>query len=310
MNVFLTGATGYIGGAVALDLSDHGHVVRALARSDAAAEDAEAEGYAVVRGDLRDTELLKEQAAEADAVVHAAFEASEEGGAVDAATVEAYLEALTGTEKPLVYTSGIWLYGNTGTTTSEPATEDDPLDPLPLVAWRVPVEERLIQAAEADVRTVILRPALVYGRASGIPALLTSSAAEHGAVRYVGRGTNRWSMVHVGDLAALYRLALEAAADGSLPPGTVLNAAHGTPVTVKEAAEAASFGAGTEGRVRAWPIEEARQELGPLADALVLDQNVSGEKAKRLLEWRPAAPYDLLTDLRTGSYAYAAQQAM
>lgn len=307
MNVFLTGATGYIGGAVAQDLTDHGHVVHALVRSDAAAEDAEAEGYEVVRGGLRDAELLKEHAAQSDAVVHAGFEASEDGGAVDAAAVDAYLEALAGTEKPLVYTSAAWLYGNT---MGEPATEDEPLDPPPIVAWRVPVEERLIEAAGADVRTVVLRPALVYGRAGGIPAMLTSSATEHGAVHYVGRGTNRWSMVHVGDLATLYRLALEAAADGSLPGGTVLNAAHGTPVTMAEAAEAASYGAGTEGRVRAWQLEEAQQALGALADALVLDQDVSGEKAKRLLEWLPEAPYDLLTDLRTGSYAYAAQQAM
>ena len=289
-----------------MDLSDHGHLVYALAHSDAGAEDAEAEGYQVVRGDLRDTELLKAQAAEADAVIHAAFEMSPDGGAVDAAAVEAFLEALAGTEKPLLYTSGAWLYGST---TGEPATEDDPLDPPDIVAWRVPVEERLVEAA-TDVRTVILRPALVYGRAGGVPAMLTHSAVERGAVRYIGRGANRWSMVHVGDLAALYRLALEAAADGSLPAGTVLNAAHGTPVTVAEAAEAASFGAGTEGAIRPWPLEEAQEALGPLADALMLDQDVSGERAKRLLEWRPEAPYDLLTDLRTGSYAYAAQQAM
>ena len=305
MKVFITGATGYIGGAVALELDENGHEVHALARSDEAAEQLGDEGYQVVRGDLRDTDLLKECAGGADGVVHAGFEPSEEGGAIDATAVEAYLEVLAGTEKPLVYTSGVWVYGNTGDT---PITEEDPLDPLPVVAWRVPVEERLVAAAP-DVRTVVLRPALVYGRAGGIPAMLTFSAAEHGAVRFVGNGGNKWTMVHVGDLADLYRLALEAAADGTLDPGTVLNAAHGVPVTVREAAEAASFGAGTEGSIRSWPLEEAQQELGGIADALTLNQVVAGEKAKRLLDWRPEAPYDLLTDLRSGSYAHAAQQA-
>ena len=305
MKVFITGATGYIGSAVALELDEQGHEVYALARNDEAAEQLSDEGYQVVRGNLRDTEKLKEYASEADGVVHAGFEASEEGGAVDTAAVEAYLEALSGTEKPLIYTSGVWVYGNTE---NEPVDEEDALDPLPLVAWRVPVEERLVEAAP-DVRTVVLRPALVYGRAGGIPAMLTFSAAEHNAVRFVGGGGNKWTMVHVGDLADLYRLALESAANGTLDPGTVLNAAHGDSVTVREAAEAASYGAGTEGAVRAWPLEEAREELGPVADALVLNQVISGEAAKRLLEWRPAAPYDLLTDLRSGSYAHAAQQA-
>ena len=304
MKVFITGATGYIGGAVALELDESGHEVLALARSDEAAEALGDEGYQVLRGDLRDTDKLKEYAEQADGVIHAGFESSSEGGAVDAAAVEAYLEALTGTEKPLVYTSGVWLYGPTG---EEPVTEEDPLDPIDLVAWRVPVEEQIVAAAP-DVRTVVLRPALVYGRAGGIPAMLTFSAAEHNAVRFVG-GSNKWTMVHVGDLADLYRLALEGAANGSLEPGTVLNAAHGVPVTVREAAEAASFGAGTEGDVRAWPVDEAREELGGVADALALNQVVSGEKAKRLLDWLPEAPYDLLTDLRSGSYAHAAQQA-
>ncbi|MGI9174525.1 MAG: NAD-dependent epimerase/dehydratase family protein [Rhodothermales bacterium] len=305
MKVFITGATGYIGSAVALELDENGHEVLALARSDEAAETLGDEGYQVVRGDLRDTDLLKEYAEQADGIIHAGFEPSEEGGAVDAAAVEAYLEALTGTEKPLIYTSGVWVYGTTG---NDPVDEEDALDPIPLVAWRVPVEERLVAAAP-DVRTVVLRPALVYGRAGGIPAMLTFSAAEHNAVRFVGGGGNKWTMVHVGDLADLYRLALEAVATGTLEPGTVLNAAHDVPVTVREAAEAASYGAGTEGAVRSWPLEEAQQELGGVADALVLNQVVSGEKAKRLLEWRPEAPYDLLTDLRSGSYAHAAQQA-
>src|SRR5207237_4601172 len=143
-----------------------------------------------------------------------------------------------------------------------------------IVAWRQAVEGRVRAGAKRGIRTVVIRPAMVYGRGGGIPAGFVESARKEGAARYVGTGENRWPFVHVDDLADLYLLALERA-----PAGSVLLGVAGPSRAVSEVAAAASRGAGAGGRTVAWPLEEARQKLGPYADALVLDQQASGRRA-------------------------------
>src|SRR5437764_736703 len=129
------------------------------------------------------------------------------------------------------------------------------------------VEERVLAGARRGIRSIVIRPAIVYGRGGGIPATFVESARKEGAARFIGSGENRWPLVHVDDLADLYLLALEKA-----PPGTLLLGVSGPSHSVRDVAAAASRGAGAEGRIRAWPLEEARKKLGPYADALVLDQ--------------------------------------
>jgi nucleoside-diphosphate-sugar epimerase len=130
--------------------------------------------------------------------------------------------------------------------------------------------------------------------------MFAKSARESGAVRYVGDGRNRWPFVDVDDLAQLYLLALEKA-----PAGSLYNAAHGPSYSVAEVAEAASIGGGAKGKTQSWPLEEARKTLRAFADALVLDQQISGDKAKKELGWNPRA-HSVLEDLKSGSYARAA----
>src|SRR5258708_4953720 len=201
------------------------------------------------------------------------------------------LEALCGSGKPFVYTSSGWVYGNTG---DRIADEGSRLNPIPLVAWR-PSAERIV--LDAAVRSVVIRPAVVYGRAAGILGDFVQSARERNAARFVGDGENRWPLVHVEDLADLYVRALERA-----PAATVLNAADGPSVKVRALAEAASFGADAGGNTEAWPLDDARKQLGAYADALVLHQQVSSQKARTLLGWTPraASPFE---ELRFGSYA-------
>jgi nucleoside-diphosphate-sugar epimerase len=139
---------------------------------------------------------------------------------------------------------------------------------------------------------VVVRPAVVYGRGGGTPGMFVSAARRKGVVRYVGDGTQRWPFVHVDDLAALYVLALDA------PTATLLTAAAGPSIPVIDIAEAAAQANGAE--TEAWPLEEAREKLGPYADALALDQQVSAERALGL-GWKPKRP-SVLEDLRTGSY--------
>jgi len=212
---------------------------------------------------------------------------------LDQAAVRVMLDAIAGSGKPFIYTSGVWVLGDTG---GRVADETWPVNPAALVAWRPAAEQLVLQASAQKVRSIVIRPAVVYGRGEGIPAGFVESARTHGAARYVGSGENRWPVIDVDDLADLYVRALEKA-----PAGTVLLAADGSAHRVKEIAEAASIGAGAGGRTESWPLEEARKTLGAYADALALDQQVSSERARAMLGWKPRAS-GILEDLRLGSY--------
>jgi nucleoside-diphosphate-sugar epimerase len=290
MRVFVTGATGYVGTAVVEALRSAGHGVAGLARSDDAAAKLQGAGAEVVRGSLEDLDVLARGAREADAVIHAGATGRPGQDAVDTAAVGAMLDALEGSGRPFLYTSGLWVLGDTG---EQVADEDAPLRPAAIVAWRAEVESQVIDAAKRGVRSVVMRPGVVYGRGGGTPGAFVSAARRKGVVRYVGDGRQRWAFVHVDDLADLYVLALDA------PAGTVLNAAAGPSLPVREVAEAAAEANGA--RAEAWPLEEARAVLGPYADALALDQQVSAERA-RSLGWTPSRP-SVLDELRGGSYA-------
>ncbi|MEP7226310.1 MAG: NAD-dependent epimerase/dehydratase family protein [Gemmatimonadales bacterium] len=291
MQVFLTGATGYIGTAVADRLRAAGDTLTGLARSDAAASRLTAAGIRPVRGDFADPKSVGSAARSADGVISLA---TTYNPAVDGPAIDAILEALTGSDKPFIYTSGIWSHGDTGGAVVDETT---PPKPAALVQWRQAVEDRVLDGARRGIRTVVIRPAIVYGRAGGIPAGFVDSAQKEGAARFVGTGENRWPFVHVDDLADLYLLALERA-----PAGSLLLGVSGPSHPVRDVAAAASRGAGAGGRTTAWPLEDARKTLGAYADALVLDQQASGRRAKETLGWQPRRP-DVLEDVERGSYA-------
>ena len=290
MNIFLTGATGYIGSAVADALMKAGHSVTGLARSDEAAGTLHLKGVTPHRGDLKSPTTLADATSALDGVIHTG---TTNDGNVDQAAIRAMLDALSGSGKPFVYTSGIWVLGDTG---GQIADESALLNPIPLVAWRPSVERMVFESVPKGVRAIVIRPAVVYGRGGGIAADLVKSSREGGAARYVGNGENRWPVIDVDDLADLYLRAFEKA-----PAGTLLHAVDYSAYRVKEIAEAASAGAGSDGRTESWPLDQARKTLGAYADALVLDQRVSSSKATPLLGWKPNAA-GIIEDLRRGSY--------
>ena len=297
MRIFLTGATGYIGSAVAERLRAAGHQLTALARSDASAAKLEPAGIQPVRGDFSNPKSVGQAARAADGVISLAttYDPSVDGPAIDA-----IIEALKGSNKPFIYTSGIWSHGDTG---GKVVDETSPANPAELVRWRQGVEQSVLDAAPSGIRSVVIRPAIVYGRGAGIPAGFVDSARKEGAARFVGTGKNRWPLVHVDDLADLYLLALEKA-----PPGTLLLGVSGPSRPVHEIAAAASRGAGAGGRTVATPLDEARKKMGAYADALVLDQQASGRRAQDLLGWKPRRP-DILEELERGSYTTKPQPA-
>ena len=293
MEVFLTGATGYIGSAVAKALQDAEHKVSGLARTAEKAKQLEARRVRASLGDLLKPEGVAAMAGASDGVIHTANTNDANSAQTDKAVVRAILKTLEGIGKPFLYTSGVWVLGSTG---DNVADERTPVNPTPLVSQRPVIEEEVLGYKGHGVRTIVIRPAIVSGRGGGLLKMFTQSAKETGAARYIGDGQNRWAFVDVDDLAQLYVLALEKA-----PPGSLYNAAHGPAYLVHEIAEAASIGAGAKGKTQALPLEEARKTMGAFADALVLDQQVSGEKAKKELGWSPRA-VSVLEDLKTGSY--------
>jgi nucleoside-diphosphate-sugar epimerase len=292
MDVFLIGATGYVGSTVGEHLSQAGHAVVGAARSDLAAQRLKEAGHRPVRADVAEPASLVEPARQADAVLWAG---TTNDGATDAAAVSAVLDALAGSAKPFLYISGVW---DNGGSKGAPIDESSPRHPIAMTAWRPAVEDRVVGAP--GVRGIAIRAGSVHGRGGGFPAMLVRAARETGAAWYVGEGDNHWPMVHVDDLAALFVLALENAQAGS-----VFIAAEGEAPTTREIAYAASVAAGAGGATRSWPESEARAALGPFVDALLLDQEATSAKARELLGWRTTKP-QVLDDLKSGSYAAAA----
>jgi nucleoside-diphosphate-sugar epimerase len=283
MRVFITGGAGYVGSAVTARLSAAGHGVLGLVRTDERAERLRRLGAEPVFGDIRDPDSFIRHAADCDAVVHLAQAQGADRAAVDAAAVEAFLEAGRRDTRlrAFVYTSVLFVLGDTG---DEPAAEAHAEAPPPFAAARAEIERRVLEGSSDSLVRAVIRPGMVYGGgAGGSVSELFRGSVEEGAATYVGEGRNRWSLVHREDAAELFRLVVERRASG------YFHAVDGLPLTVREVAEAASRAAGAEGRTKSWDLEEARAALGSFADALCLDQ-VAGATRARALGWAPARP--------------------
>lgn len=280
MRVLLTGATGFIGEAVLGALRAGGHSVVAPVRSAESAQRVAAAGGDPARGDVTDVGWFAEQLASVDAAIHAATPGDGSSADFDARIVDGVIAAFGETGKPYLHTSGIWLWGS-----NPHIDEDEPLDPPALTRWRVPVEERLLLS---HVVATIPAPGIVYSGRRGLPGLLAASDGPHAPVRLIGDGRQRWVTVHADDLAALYLQLLERAE----PLGRVV-AASGQNPTVREIATAA---VGATGFVAETP-DATRMRLGAdFADALLLDQQATGDRAREL-GWHPSRP-SLLEELR------------
>lgn len=295
MKVFLTGATGYIGSAIATALQAANHEVLGLARSTTAQEKLRSHHIQPIHGDLHDAQSLINGAQQADAIIHVAATNDAEIAVLDRQAVEIFLSTLAGTDKPFIYTSGTWILGDTGDAIAD---ETSPINPTPLIAWRSEIEPLVLAAKERNIRAIVIRPALVYGHGSGLVAMLVQSGLQQGVVQFVGNGQNRWTLIHVEDLARCYVAALDHA-----PSGSLFIAADDRQVFPLQAiAEAASHAASVPGQTQSWVLTDAQQKMGAFADALVLDQQVSSAKARQVLNWQPQAP-SLFDELKGGSYA-------
>lgn len=301
MKLFLTGATGFIGGAIAPAAIFAGHQVTALVRSKASGQAVSLSkiGVALHVGDLRDPHTFSAAAGTANAVIHTASTNDASAGAVDEAAALAMLAAQPA-GAAFIYTSGAWVYGDTGGTS---ATEASGLNPPLIVAWRPAVERKVLAlAAERAVAAVVLRPAMVYGDGGGVFGMLAGMARESGVVQIVGTGRNHWPTVHVDDLAAAYVAAVEGANDRERAiAGRTFNIVAEEAVPVAAIGDAVRVAVGAD-RLEVVPRESARQTMGPFADALALDQGMSGQLAQQFLAWaakRPGAIADLSNHMQS-----------
>lgn len=277
MRIFLTGGTGYVGAAVLDAFVRGGHRVDALVRNSERAAQVQDRGAHPVLGDLSQPASYADAAAAADGVVHAAAEYSARGPQLDAAAVETLLAHGDGRPRFMIYTSGIWVLGPQ----PAPADESAPLNPAEAVSWRPAHEQRVLQAAGDGLRTAVIRPGIVYGGARGIVSDLLKDAA-NGLVRIVGSGDNHWPLVYDRDLGELYlRVATNAAASG------VFHANDEGDEQVNDVVGAIAEHVAVQPSVRRMPIAEARQKMGPMADALALDQLVRSPRAREI-GWSPS----------------------
>lgn len=300
MELFITGGTGYIGQAVARKAISLGHRVTALVREDRSttASALARLGVNLHTGDLHEPQSFAATAGAADGVMHMASTNDASAAATDEAAVVAMLSNLR-PGAAFVYTSGTWVYGNTP---GAPATEASMLNPTPLIAWRPAVEQTVrTLAASRSIAAVILRPAMVHGYGGGVFGMLAGMARETGSVRVVGDGRNHWPAVHVDDLATAYLSAVERLASGDdRVAGQIFNVVAEDAVAVAEMGEAIRASIGAD-RVEFWPLDEACKSFGPFADALALDQTVSGEHVRQVLAWEPGG-LGLIADLSAQSH--------
>ncbi|GAA4953321.1 nucleoside-diphosphate-sugar epimerase [Nonomuraea thailandensis] len=291
MQIFITGASGYVGGVVAEHLVEAGHDVAALARSDSARERVEALGAKAVRGGLEDLQTLRTAAAGADAVVHAAVDYAHPGmGEMEDGALRAMLDGM--------HAGGTFVYTSTGLVYPDgegvAVDEGRPLDPDESPQPYKVLGERRVLAAD-HVAGAVIRAALVYGRGgSGLLQGLIAGGRQSGTVPYIGDGANEWSSVHVDDLAALYLAILERPS-----PGTVVNAATAERTPFRRIAEAVAGLTGA--RAVSLTAEQAVRAMGPFAAVLARSAPMDSSRAGRLFGWKPTGPA-LLEDLAGGSY--------
>ena len=299
MHIFLSGATGYIGTAVLDALIKGGHTVTAMARDKEKAERLAAKGATPVVAELGLPKRYLAAVKAADAVIYCAYESSPRGVQLEKQALEIMLAAQQqasqaddpphdaqsaswgprGKARTFIYTSGVWVLGRA----VKAADETAPLDPPPHVSWRPAHEELDLSAFSAALRTVVVRPGIVYGGGRGIVSDLIKDAL-NGLVRVVGPGKNRWPLIYDHDLGDLYVRILETPTAAG-----IFHANDEEDERVSDIVEAIAAQVPQKPDIRFMPMDEAHKKFGSYADALALDQKVRSPKA-RALGWSPTQP--------------------
>lgn len=282
MKIFITGATGFIGGSVAAALIEKGHQVSGLVRDEKKAEYLQKRGIEPVHGSLSDEKVLTGAANNADAIINAA-------DADNRVVVETILNAIRGTNKTFIHTSGSSIVADAsgGEPSDKIYTDETSFEPHREKADRIAIDSLVKDAAKDGVRSIVICPTMIYGRGRGfnphsiqVP-MLVRQARKDGAARYIGRDLNIWSNVHIYELAALYLLALEKAVAGDF------YFAENGEAELKIIAE--EIGRQLNLPAKSWTEAEAIAAFGREAAVFAFGSNsrVGSVKAHQNLGWQP-----------------------
>ncbi len=294
MQVFVTGATGFIGSLIVQDLIRAGHQVLGLTRSEEGAQFLRNAGAQVHHGNIEDLDSIRSGASNSDGVIHCAFNHDFSKFVAnceqDRKVIETLGSVLEGSDRPLVVTSGTAIAGAQGRI----STEDDPPVPSSVIP-RGASEEAADAAATRGVRVSVIRLPQVHDRAKqGLVTWAIQMARDKGVSPYIGDGQNRWAAVHLNDVASLYRLALEKGT-----PRARYNAVAEEGVRMRDIAEAIARGL----KVPAISItpEKAPEYFGWLAHFASLDMPSSSALTQQRLGWRPTNQPTMIEDLNNGT---------
>ncbi|MDQ0784892.1 NAD-dependent epimerase/dehydratase family protein [Streptomyces sp. B3I8] len=287
MNVFIIGATGFVGGRLAPHLAAEGHTVSGLARTDTAVTALRQRGITPVAADLDARRPAAIDAASAaDAVIYAAQADPEQ----ETATVADLTRALAGSGKTLLFLSGsgVLMQRTAGAWSPDVFAEDDAFATEPLAGFRKDAEDAVLASAAHGVRAMVVRPGQIWGPGDhGHMSMIYQSVAVLGAAAYVGDGLAVYSHVHIDDVTRLFSLALAKGRAGGLYHAV----AGETPNRWIAEKVAEDLGVKT----RSVTPEEAEQVWGPFG-ALVLaaSSRIRATAAQRELGWQPRHT-DMLT---------------
>ena len=265
MQVFLTSATGYVGAAVARALRARGHSVAALARSADSEQRLRSSGVQAVPGELAQPETYRDSAAQAAVILHTAFEYSSSGAEnleLDAYATRALLQS-----GRLIYTSNGYLPG----VESERLTTSHSL--------RFETERTVLASTNA-----VIRLGMVYGGFGGgtITSLFATAQRHRQLPCPPGVADNRWSLIHLGDLAALYVALAESEASG------VFHAVDGRPQSVRRTLECIGNASGMPLAMRTERDAASMLEQHTL-DVMKRDVALDAPRS-RALGWSPRYP--------------------
>ena len=277
MRVLVLGGTGTVGSAIVPALLQRGADVAMLVRSPLSAARAEEVGAHPVAGDIAEPAEWRSELGRVDAVVHTANTFGPDMPETDRALLDLFRAELP-VGAAVVYTGGVWLYGDCGDRFRD---DDGPWDPPPGWQWNAGIAAAVKESPE--LRGMVVHPGnVVVSGDLPAPRMLVEEARRHEVVRTPVDDDVRWPLVAADDLGDLYARVLDHGTAGLDYLGV---SDAGVPVgAIAERLRDALALTATRERL---PVDYWRSEYGAWAEGYRLSQQLYARRAIEDLGWAP-----------------------